>query len=223
MSRVLEERVLDAHPLAPQYRMVLLMIAREVPEGQTEVMVNRTALARSLDTRPDVVRLALVAGEEARVCQVLKSGRVAFEAYDTLLGEVKATRGNGHGAVLATPQPTIPEPRPSRPVPQDVLNEFARQRAAIYPETYVFERGRDHKWARDIASDLPMDEIRRRIAAYLSDPNPFYAECKHSWCTFVRNINRFGVAPSRPSRNHQDGATQRYIADLEERRRLSDG
>ena len=69
MSRALEELVLaPGHVLAPAHRMVLLTIARKVRDGQTEVAVDRTRLARYLHTRPGVVLDALKAGEAVGAC-----------------------------------------------------------------------------------------------------------------------------------------------------------
>ena len=65
MSAHWEARIWTAHPLAPQARLILFAIARAVPDGQAEVLVNRTALARDLEAPGDAVRRALIAGEAA--------------------------------------------------------------------------------------------------------------------------------------------------------------
>lgn len=195
MSLVLEDRVWKAHPLAPQHRLVLLAIAREVPNGQLEALVTRTLIAQALDTRVDAVTKALVAGECLNLCRVLKNGRVAFAGYDALLGQ--ETPPEAPSGISAAPPNADPAP-PPRPSPQSILTAFAKAWSARYGKSYHFTAGRDHRWARELGQHVTLEEITVTAAAYLADEDPFYSECAHAFSVFYKSFNKFNARCSAP-------------------------
>lgn len=213
MSRTLEDRVMAAHPLCPSDRMILFFMAREVPEGHTEAIVNMSQLARRLDARPASISHAIDSGNMIGLCQKLKSGRVAFTAYDTILGvEPRPTNGHGTGITLAPPQE-----RPVTPTTKQVMSEFQRQWQDAYRQAYVFNYERDGRMARRLATSLSLDDLPRRVTNYLNHPDQFYAECMHSFSVFAKDINKFGVAQraaAAKSRVPDYESTRRYLAKI---------
>jgi hypothetical protein len=205
MSTALEARVLSAHPLSPAHRMILFWIARSVADGQTEALVNRTAVGRELDTTAEMVSKALVAGGQAfvnggPVCHVLRNGRVAFAAYDGLLGAEQAAAPEPRRPAVVAVRPE-PEAAP-RPKPGELLAEFSRQWQARYRQQYAFAPGKDAKLASGLLDQLDMAELGRRIDNYLKHTDEFYAEQRHSFGCFVGCVNKFadrpkGTAPGR--------------------------
>jgi hypothetical protein len=216
MSRELEDRVMAAHPLAPAHRMVLLMVARAVSEGQSEALVNRAALARSLDARPEVVGHALMAGEQLGVCRVLRTGRVVFRGEGLFPVETTPANGSKPAVVDAPPDPAGEAARRTTATIPQVLGEFARQWQAAYKQQYVFTPGKDHKLAKAIGSALSPEEVARRVTNYLKTQNSYYSERMHSFSVFVRDINEFG-APARESGRRQVPSvdeTREYLRKL---------
>lgn len=215
MSRTLEERVMAAHPLCPSDRMVLFFLAREVPEGHTEALVNMSQLARRLDARPAHISHAIDSGDMIGLCRRLKSGRVAFTGYDLILG-VEPRPANGHGTGITD---ATPEERPAKvtPTTKGVKDEFQKQWEAAYRQAYVFDYGKDGRIAQRLASALSLEDLPRRVTNYLNHPDPFYNECMHCFSIFARDINRFGVAQratTAKSRVPDYEATQRYLQKI---------
>lgn len=217
MSRELEDRVMAAHPLAPAHRMVLLMVARAVSDGQYEALVNRAALARSLDARPEVVGHALMAGEQMGLCRGLRSGRVAFRQEGLFPTEQSIPVNGDKPAVVDAPADAAGETarRTTATIPQ-VLGEFARQWQAVYKQQYVFTPGKDHKLAKAIGSVLSPEEVARRVGNYLRTQNSYYSERTHSFSVFVRDINEFGAPVKDTGRRHVPGVdeTREYLRRL---------
>lgn len=192
MSGPAVARVRAAHPLAPEHRMVLLEVAWAVPEGRTEVAINRAALARTLDTTPGLVTRALVAGETVGLCKVLRNGLVAFSGYDGLLGADPP-------APTAPITKTLPDaaPVPARPSISEVFTAFKEAWERQYRTVYSFVPGKDAKLAKGLAVTLPLSELRRRIAIYLTSDDPFYVEKRHEFEWLARHVNQF-IVESRP-------------------------
>jgi hypothetical protein len=212
MSRVLEDRVLTAHPLSPAHRMVLLMVARAITDGQNEALVNRAALARSLDARPDLVNHAFVAGEQIGLCRVLRSGRVAFS--EDGLFDARPVSATGPPAVRET-QGDAERPVIARPTIPAIFAEFGRQWSALYGQRYIFVPGKDHRLAKALAAELSAADLATRIANYLQHPDPFYRECMHAFGVFANSINKFGCTAAEPkSRIPNADQTRRYIEGL---------
>lgn len=207
-----------AHPLSPAHRMVLLVVARDVPDGHTEALVNRAALARALDAGPDLIRQAFSAGETCGICRVLKNGRVEFNGYDGLLGA--APPAPAPTGVKAAPPAAEPPPPPDPLTPREVVSEFARQRARHYKGTFVIER-RYYKLAKDHGlTTLTIEELRPRIAAFFADASPFNQECAHAFSAFCKTVNKFSAPARRPSGGDipDAAATDRYLAEMRRRR-----
>lgn len=203
MSGPLETRVWKAHPLAPAHRLLLLAVAREVPDGQTEVLVNRALLARTWDANAGLVTAALRAGEDVGLCRVLRTGRVAFSAYDAPLGAPERPPAPPSAVRTATPL-AAGEVVPDRPTHGQVMAEFAKQWAGTYKQQYIFTAGKDHRLARTLASAMPLTDLSRRVAVYLTHENPFYSECAHAFGVFAQRVNEFTgrrpvAAPARTS------------------------
>lgn len=212
MSLVLEERVWAAHPLTPAYRMVLLAVARGVPEGQSEVLVVRAALGREIEATAQVIRSAFIAGEQCGLCRLLPNGRLAFTAYDALLGVDRPKPVNG--------TPAIREAPPQRDeiahlTSRELMKIFTSQWQAEYGQPY-YPENRDWKLAKGIAAILPAADVSRYVANYLRDQSKFYRERMHAFVSFSANINSFGGAAARTptSRVPDADATSRYLADL---------
>lgn len=185
MSRVWEDRVWEAHPLPLAARAVLLAVARQVPDGQSEVLVNRTLLARDLETSADVVRRALTAGEAGGVVAVLKNGRIAFCAEPMLI----APPARPHLAAVA-PAPPAPAAQEEKATTAWVLAEFGRQWEGQYRQRYVFTPGKDHKLAATLAT-LTRADLASRVRTYLRHDDPFYARCTHAFGIFATRVNDF--------------------------------
>ena len=213
MSRVLEDRVLQASPLAPAHRMVLFWMARMVPDGQTEALVNRAEVGRRLEASPDVVARAVRAGEAIGLCRPRQNGRIAFSAYDrTIDAEPKAPRPAG---VAVAPQgPHRPDPDDDeapvvRVKPRAVVAEFARQWSFRRKATFIIEK-RYYVFASESGlTTLEFGDLQRRIAAYLTDPEPFYQQCQYAFSTFCKNVNKFHGSTVRVA----DGS--RYVPDVD--------
>lgn len=208
---------MNTHPLRPGYRMVLVMIARAIGEGLSEADVNKTQLARNLDTTAQDVSNAIIAGEQAGVCRRLKNGRVSFTVYDGLLG-------------VDPPPPVVYEvavrdsltvTEPVHPTGRQIVGEFAKQWSVAYRQAYVPKWGPETKLANTIASALTIDDVPLRVKNFLNDSNPFYCDRMHAFSVFVDNINRCGRATARPDvtkTNVPDVvATRRYLEGLKGR------
>jgi hypothetical protein len=105
---------------------------------------------------------------------------------------------------------------------REVQAAFAERWRRDYAQGYIFAPGKDHRLASTLAQSLPLAEIERRVENYLAHTDPFYADCKHSFSIFVRDINKFG-GPARQqaaprSRVMDAEASQNYLRDLRERR-----
>jgi hypothetical protein len=212
MSQVMEDRALRARPLCPADRMILFWIARLVPDGRSEVLINRAHVARDLQASPEMVRHALGAGESLGLCRVLRNGRVAFCEYDAPLGE--EPRSLTSTAVTPVSAPTPVEPRL---LPGDVMREFSERWQEKYRQRYHMT-SEHFKWAKELRR-LSLEELRSRIEVYLTHPDPFWRECKHAFTPFARNINRWirTTAPLASPGVPDAAATQRYLRRMEER------
>lgn len=189
MSRILEERVWAAAPLSLADRCVLLAVARGVPDGATEIHVNRTAMAEGLQARPEQVLHGLRAGEAVGLCRLYPSkGLVAFSAYDAPLGAPPRPAPRAAVAAAAPDDTRVATPRPT---PQHLLNEFGRQWSRRYGQQYVQTSGKDHRLAAGLLRTLPPPEIARRIAAYLASDDPYYERCAHAFSVFASRVNEF--------------------------------
>jgi hypothetical protein len=217
MSRVLEDRVWAAHPLGPAHRMVLLTIAREVTDGQTEALINRAALARRLDASADVVRHALTAGEQIGVCRVLKStGRIAFDAYDGLIGVEPSPVKPPDAIPAVRTAPHDEKPAVDHLTSREFMGLFARAWGAQYRQTYYVQT-RDWKMAQKLAQQIPSADVPRYITNYLTHADQFYRSCMHSFGMFYDKINAFGASPMRePSRVPDAEQTQEYLSTLKQ-------
>ena len=188
MSARWEQRVWRAHPLAPADRLVLLAVARAVPDGTGDVLLNRAALARELEATAAVIARGLRAAEAIGVARVLPNGRISFieeGMFDVPVPE----------HAVAKP---VEGPAPDVMTTEEVLKEFGRQWAARYGQRYVFAWEKDRKTAKTLATHMTPAEIRRRVAAYLAHPDPFYAQCAHAFGVFATAVNKVGAsaAPS---------------------------
>jgi hypothetical protein len=193
----LTDRIWNAHPLALAHRAVLLAIARQLPEGATELMVNRAALARNLEVPPAAVGKALIGGTQVGLCRVLGNGKVAFTA-------------EGLPGIADTNQRVAEEIHATREVhrpmsPKDaVMAEFARQWQEREGQRYVFTRGKDDKLAAGIADTITLEDLTARVRRYLSHPDQFYARCAFSFGVFVSRINDFAVDERRRQPRGED-------------------
>jgi hypothetical protein len=216
MSRLLEDRVMAAHPLPPADRMILWMIAQAVPEGQQDVLVNRADLARRLDARPPMIGHALLAGEQLGLCRVLRGGRIEFRTGDLFTPAPVPSSPEPLRAV----RPAPPLPPSDHPSPQEAIAEFKRQWEAVYGQTFVPESWY-YKSIRPSTETLTRTELWARMRRFLADRRPFYVDRKHAFSSFTRDINQF-VAESAPARSRVPDveATRRY---QEEMRRRANG
>lgn len=187
MSGAFEEKVLAAHPLALPARMVLFMLARETKEGQADVLVNRAALARRLETTPDVVRRSLTAGEQAGLLLMHRNGVVQWLSEELPLVDRPAPRVE---TLVQAGQ--VPELSPGQATKQWVMGEFARLWEDHYRQRYVFTPGKDHKLASALATTHTSAVVlTRAMRAYIADEDPFYARCKHAFSVFTSCVMRF--------------------------------
>ncbi len=222
MSVALEARVLAAHPLAPAHRMVLFWIAREVPEGRTEVLVNRTGVARALDAGAQVVQGALAAGRAIGLCHVLQNGRIAFTGYDGLLGsDPAAPETPGRPAVV------IPQDDPKAEVARQITTKamvfaaFGTRWTERYKQRFVISGERDYPRLAGALCVLSPDELDARLDCYFADPDPYWADCKHSFGSFARNVHRFvptTTAAAKQARVKDADATRDYLRKQREGR-----
>lgn len=211
MSAALEARVWAAHPLTPAHRLVLLSVARQVPDGLLQAVVARQALARDLETTPETVRKALVAGEQAGLCEILRNGGVAF-TQPGLPGLRHVDEVQRQPAVLPREGPAAQSPveASTGTTGRWVQSEFARQWEARYQrQRYLFSHPKDDRLAAEIAR-LGQDEVTRRVANYLAHPDPFYAQCAHAFGVFRSRVNSFAVASGRGLADEHDRAERRY-------------
>jgi hypothetical protein len=185
------ERVWAAHGLEPQHRCVLLAVARQVQEGATEALVNRTALAQQLQTSPGVVSRGIGAGERAGLIAIRPNGHIAFVPAGLPMGEAPAP-----SRPAVRPIDGVPAASPGTVTGQWVKGEFARQWEERYRQRYVFTPGKDDKLALGIARTLTAAEVTGRVRAYLNHPDGYYARCAHAFGLFVARINEFAVVPA---------------------------
>lgn len=185
----LTDRIWTAHPLLLAHRAVLLAIARQIPDGRSEVLVNRTGLARDLETNTDTIRRSLIAGEAIGLCQVHRNGVVAFSPV-ALPGLAPGMPRASEPSVREAP----PQPVDDRLTVRGVQALFAKGWEGKYHQRYVFEHPKDDRLASSIARALSPDEAARRLRNYLTHPDPFYSRCTHSFGMWVSRINDFAVA-----------------------------
>lgn len=215
MSRVLEDRVWQARPLSLADRCVLLAIARDVADGQTEVKVPRQAFAERLQTTSDQITRGLRAGEALGLCALLRNGGVAFTAYDLRLGE--SPRPAPAPLVLPV-RPEDATPLPARPKPNDLLAMFAKHWTAKYRQAYAFTPGKDHRLAKALLAQLPLSELERRVRAYLASDDQFFDRVTHAFSVFVQRVNEFVVRPQ-AERRDEAADTREYLRRQRERSR----
>ena len=196
MEQTLTDRVWGLHPLAPAHRCVLLAIARQVPEGRTEVLVNRGALARDVEASAEAVRRALVAGEHLGLLRIMTNGVVAFVPV--------ALPGMGAAPAVGVAPAGAVKPRTGR----DVQEEFGRQWGTKYRQRYVFQHPKDDKLAAGLKTLQP-DDLSGRVRAYLSHPDQWYAQMAHAFSIFVRDVNKFGGTAESGGEDEWDRAERR--------------
>lgn len=56
----------------------------------------------------------------------------------------------------------------------------------------VTQGGRDMQALKRAIEPLGVDEVRRRLLAYLASPDPFYGNARHPLTLFIASINKFG-------------------------------
>lgn len=172
-------RIWDAPGLEPAHRMVLLTIARHVPDGATEALVNRTALAQRLCTSLSVVGRAISHGQRLDLCWALKNGRIAFVADSLPLSERPAPKP----AVTAAPT----TPGTMAVTAQLVMDEFDSQwRQRHKGQRYPFAYGKDNKLAAGAAKALgSRAQIISAVRLYLLRTEPFYRNAAYSFPVFA--------------------------------------
>ncbi len=201
------DRIWTAHPLGLTHRCVLLAIARQLPEGRTQIIINRTTLARDLETTGGLVSKALLAGEILGLCHVHKNGVVELltAPLPGLIPEPSAPLV----AVTAATESEMARTSPGVVRPRWVMDEFARRWEAKYKQRYQFRHGKDNALAKSVSEAMQAGTIVARITNYLSHPDPFYNQCAHAFGVFVGNINKFAGSTGHGDSEYER-AEQRY-------------
>lgn len=203
-------KVWSTRGLELSHRMVLLAIAAEVPDGSTEALINRAALARQLETSATVVGRAVANGQRLDLVHVLRNGHIAFVTDGLpLSAEVVPIR----------PRPSVtPQPTSGSEVKIDghfVMTEFSNQWAAKHGQRYHFSYGKDNKLAKGIAMQMAnRSTIVSAVRLYLTSPEPFYANAAHSFSVFVSVfIPRYVAQISTPQEENEYERIERRLRE----------
>lgn len=216
MSRALEERVWSAQPLSAEQRLILLAVARAVTEGESVVLINRTALARALGVNASTIRRAFLSAEVLGVLHVDGRGAVVFaseslpfagqakevhaaQSFSSELSEDQNLQSSSRSVISkisknhssSSGETEIVERRSADSrARREVITEFARQWARRYKQSYHVV------WARDMRlverfnlTAIPTADLNARMARYLASTDPFLASRSHPFPLFCSKVN----------------------------------
>jgi hypothetical protein len=211
----LVERVRTVRGLDPASRLVLMEIAREVPAGANEVLVNRTKLAERLEAPAALVAKAIRCGERIGLVSQLRDKRLAFVGV-SLFGEATVP---AHGAVKATAAPATEANQITGGLLRD---EFRRQWQAAYGRPYRWDYGKEDKEARELARSFESRaELVSEVRRYFVHPDQFFHEREHPFALLRRAMNSGGrTGEDRRSGERRGGGR---IMDEDETRRYLRG
>ncbi len=201
-------KIWSTRGLEVSHRMILLAIAAEVPDGSTEAMVNRAALARQLETSTTVVGRAVAHGQRLDLVHVLRNGRIAFVTDGLpMSADVVPIRQKPAVVMMDTSSAEV------KIDGHFVMTEFSNQWAVKHGQRYHFSYGKDNKLAKGVAMQMGQKAaIVSAVRLYMTSPETFYANAAHSFSVFVSVfIPRHVARVTTPEEENEYERTERKL------------
>lgn len=129
------------------------------------------------------------------------------------------------GATTTADKPTKP-----KPIPGDVFRLYDERWRPRYPnETHAYT-GQHGKQAKELLATLTLADLARRMDLFFASDRPYYAEHRHTFDLFARDVNRFIPTAAAPpgttpdDEDDMDPETRAIMQELRARnRRKPDG
>lgn len=110
-----------------------------------------------------------------------------------------------------------------RHTPGDVFRLYDERWRRLYPGQKHAFTGQHAKQAKELLLVLSPEELAARMDGYFASGRPYYAEQRHSFDTFARDVNRFlpasaAAGAGAPDEDDTDEATRRSLSEIRRRR-----